>query len=341
MLIQRSEAPKKGLPDLDDFFKKLAPSFKKKVKDPFQEDKSNVGWWTLTIVLLLLVLIGFSSMITVKSGEALIVTRFGAYYKTYNPGLHWTIPVIDQRTLVNLQETATASIQPQNLTEDGNLVNVSVNLAYQIIDPKAYLFSGSTEEAITADLSEATTAVISQSNFADLLNNANWKQVGSNIAGNLNDLSQYGIKVTGVQVQSVEVPNALTQDFSSAISAAETNVKQSLSDANTFAAALQPLGAQQAANALSYADAEKFATMVNATRDAAEVSSLVPAYQTDSEVTLAYLPLLLENNWHNVQAISAAGSSSGSQMNTNQASYLRWQSASQQQQAEGANNEEN
>lgn len=341
-MIQLSEAPKSGLPDLDEFFRKLKPGFAKKNRDPFQSRKAGLRWWVFIILLLLLVLIGFSSMITVKPGELLVVTRFGAYYKTDHPGLHWTIPVVDQRIIMDMQATQTVSYQAQNLTQDGVLIKASVNLAYQVTDPKAYLFAGNAPGVIQSALSQAATVVILKSSFVDLLNNANWKQIANNITANVGDLSRYGIKVTGVEVQNMQVPDALSHDFDATIANAQSQAAQMVQDANTFAKTLVPLSAQKAANAISYADAEKFAAMVNATRDAAEFSSLVPAYNTDAAATLAYLPLLLTNNWKSIQAVSTADADSRSRpINMSEARYLRWQSASDQQQAEEANNEEN
>lgn len=339
-MIQFSEVPKKGLPDLDDFFKRLTPSFKKKSNDPFEPKKSNIGWWVFIALLLLFVLATFSSMITVKPGQELVVTRFGAYYKTEGPGLHWTLPLVDNRSLFVLNHVQTASYQGQVLTRDGALVKISVNLSYQIKDPKAYLFTGNADSALQANLSEATTSIMLQSDFQDLMNDANWKQVGANINNELQDTSSLGIKVTGVEVINIGVPDALNQDFHSAIANAQATVKQMLNDANTFASTLQPIANQKAANSMAYAEAEKFAAMMNATRDAAEFSSLIPAYKADSAATLAYLPLLLENNWHNIKAISAANTNMNGlgASNNNQSAYLRWKSANK---VSGAQNEEN
>ncbi len=330
MLIQLNQAPKGGLPDLDEFFKKLSPGFKKKRKDPFEPHKSNWKWWTLIILILLAVLLGFSSRITVKHGENLVITRFGAYHATEGAGEHWTIPLIDDRIIVNLKVIQSVPFNGLVLTEDGSLVTVSANLAYVIQDPRVYLFSGQAAGALQAALSQATLTVLLKSKFADLLDNANWKSVAVNISQNLGDLSTYGIKVTGVEVQSIRIPDALAGDFNTTLANAEGQAKQLTGDANAFAVNLQPLAAQKAASSLAYADAAKFATMVAATRDAAEFNSLVPAYDGDANATLAYLPLLLANNWRNIRAITAAGNQNSiTQRGGSQAAYLRWQSATQ------------
>ncbi len=334
MLIELNEAPKNGLPDLDEFFKKLAPNFKKKSADPFEPKKSNLRWWIVTAVILLLVLIGFSSMVTVKPTENLVITRFGAYYKTDGAGLHWTIPIVDQRTIIDLSQVQTIAYEGQVLTMDGDLVNVSATMAYQIEDPKAYLFFGNVSGALQSVLSQAVTTTILQNNFADLLNNGNWKQLGTTVTSNVADLSSFGVKVTGVELQNIAVPPPLSESFNTVIANAQDQVKQLLADANTFAETLQPLAAQKASGSLAYADAEKFATMLNATRDAAEFNSFVPAYQADAAATLAYLPLLIENDWHNLQAIAGADGASPSD---NQAAYLRWRTAANQSASEAQN----
>ncbi len=345
MPAQFNEAPKGGLPDLDEFFKKITPTFRKKKSDPLNTapKKHNILWWVFVAVLLILVLLGFSSVVTVQSDEAMVILRGGVYYKTEGPGMHFTIPLYDERTIINLKQENIVNYSGENLTLDGALVQVSANLAYQVTDPKTYLLTGSDQNALQGALSQAVTDIILQSHFSDLLTNSNWKQVGVNIQNNLTDVSQFGVKVTGVEVQSIQVPDALAGDFNSTIANAETQVKQLIQAANDFAAALQPLAAKKAATSLAYADAEKFATMVSATRDAAEFQSLIPAYQTDSATTIAYLPLLLANGWKNIQAIAAADTKKSTTpgAGANQAAYLRWQGAAQQSQAEAAQNENN
>ena len=335
MLIQLNQKPQKGLPDLDEFFKKLAPSFRKKHKDPFQSKKGNVGWWGLVAVLLVIVLGVFSSMVTVKPGEALVVTRFGVYDKTDGPGLHFTIPLINERTLLNLDEAHSLTYRGQNLTDDDSLIDVSANVAYKVTDPKAYLFSGNVNAAVQNELSQAVTMVMLQSGFAELLNDENWKSVAGNIQNNLGSLSQFGIKVTGVEIQKVRVPSALAGDFNATIANAQNQVKQIIADANAFAADLKPLAAEKAARSIAFADAEKFAIMVSATRDEAEFNSLLPAYQSNHAATLAYLPLLLANSWRSVHAISSEGATRATPRanKSGQAAYLRWQTAFQNQKA--------
>lgn len=332
MSFQFNEAPKSGLPDLDEFFKKLTPGFKKKNQDPFEPKKTNWSWWILISLVLVCVLALFSSIVTVNPGESLIITRFGAYYKTEGAGRHWLVPFADKRILINLNQTESVSYQGETVTEDGNLVNVNVSMAYQIQDPKKYLFGGNVQGALLAALSQASTAALLQNSFIDLLSSDNWKGVGLQINQNVGDLSKFGVKITGVEIQNIQVPNALSESFNKTISSAEAVVKQLIASANTFTQTLQPLAAQKASVAVAVANAKKFSVMVNANRDAAELSALIPAYQADGSAALAYLPLLLKSNVLKFTESPVSGSVNLVSQNNNSGAYLRWQSAIRQNQ---------
>ena len=332
---------KKGPPDLEEWFKKLGRTFAHQKKNPLQgstdQKESSPWWWVVMAVILLAVVLVFSSVVTVKPNEKMVLTRFGAFAAVEGPGLHWTLPLIDQRTLVDVTTVQNISDQALLLTQDGSTVKVSVMLNEVIVDPHAYLFFGAVPILLQKQLAAATLQVMAKQNALALLSANSWPDLSAQIQAALPDLRPYGVEVRGVVVSNVSVPDALSPQFNKLILNAETQVQQMTERANQFAASIQPLAAQEAAQTLQGANVQQFAILVNAQKEAAAIQSLQPAYAVNPNVTIAYLPTLLAQN-NLVSALLKGNQVMQSNQNT---AYLRWQAANQAQAQEAADAENN
>ena len=314
-----------GPPDLEEWFKKMGQSLVPKKKSPLlnqpEQKESSVWWWVIIAFILCLVVLVFSSVVTVKPTEKLVVTRFGAFNSVDGPGLHWTIPLVDQRTLVDVTQVLTVSDQGLFLTQDKSLVKLSVTLNYQVTDPKTYLFYGPVSTLLQQQLAAATTQVLQNQTAVSLLSTHAWTNLNTQIQAALPTLALYGISLQGVTVNNVAVPDSLSQKFNAPITTAQNQVQQMIDTANQFAASIKPLAAQEAEQALRNANTEQFSILVHAQRDAADLQSLQAAYAVNPAVTTAYLPILLQRN----SVTAALLGSSQSQMSNQNSAYLRWQ----------------
>ncbi len=315
-------------PDLEAYFKKAWAFLKgqRKAKNPITnrpERDASPWWWVAICVILLAVALIFSSAITVDQGQSLVVMRFSAYSHTDGPGLHFTIPFIDQRNVIDGLATQMVSNQGLMMTAEGNLVKTDVALNFVVSDPKTYVLNADANTLLQQALQNATVLVVLNQHLNDLLNQNNWKALGAVIQTALPSLSGEGVTVTGVQVSAIAVPDAVNATFSKVMGAAQSEVTQMISQANSFASSMQPLAQQKAESVLQYANAEQFTAVVNAQEDAAELASLVPAYQSNGGATLAYLPLLLQHSVRDLTAIQSGRGSLGSG-SSSQSAYLRW-----------------
>ena len=132
---------------------------------------------TVTLVIAAVFLWALSSMMfVVDQAEQAVITRFGSYYTTLGPGLHYKIPFgIDKKYIVpgsKVVQTAQfgfkttqggVSNQYQNniysestmLTGDLNIVNVEWIIQYRISDAKAWVFSVRDREQTIRDISRS------------------------------------------------------------------------------------------------------------------------------------------------------------------------------------------
>ena len=85
------------------------------------------------VILLALGLYGFAGVYQVDEQERGVIFRFGQVLPAeVGPGLHWNPPLIDQVDLVNVTQVQSHSHQALMLTEDENIVDVSLTVQWVI-----------------------------------------------------------------------------------------------------------------------------------------------------------------------------------------------------------------
>ena len=71
--------------------------------------------------------------------ERAIVLRFGKYAGTMQPGLQWNPPLIDEVITVNTTKIRASQVREVMLTQDENIVEVTMSLQYIIDDPVKFV----------------------------------------------------------------------------------------------------------------------------------------------------------------------------------------------------------
>ena len=144
--------PKQTPPDLEAFLrdlcKKIIALFKLRIfnKKPaimarsFSPIQLNTKAMGVIVVFCLLAWLAFG-LFKVNTVEQAIVTRFGKYSATFDPGYHWILRPIQQYTLVDTGKIKKFSTTVQLLTKDENKISVVLNIDYSIVNARNYLFS--------------------------------------------------------------------------------------------------------------------------------------------------------------------------------------------------------
>lgn len=327
-----------GPPDLEEWlrkaFKKVIPQKRTTLNDllpPDQQKSSGFGSW-LILPFLLVTGLGMSGIITVKPDEAVVIERLGVYQTTLPAGMHWTMPIVDRHISVSLdpQQVTASGLM---MTHDHALVNVNISLNYSVTDPKVFALQSSDVNALVqAYLQAAIVNVMQQGNIADLLDKNNWVALATTLQNNFNlTVANYGIQVQGIMINSINVPDALSDQFNQKISAAQTQVNTMMSAAQQYKDSMVPLATAKATQMAQDANAERVAVIVAGRANVAQFNVLLPAYQKDPEVLAAYLPLAVSSAMQGSVSGTDVSSSGGSTTNNSSAedAYLRWQSASQ------------
>ena len=97
--------------------------------------------YVLLALGILIIIFIIANIKVVPQAHAFIVQRLGAYYKTWNVGLHFKVPFLDNiARKVNLKEQV-ADFAPQPvITKDNVTMQIDTVVFFQITDPKLYTY---------------------------------------------------------------------------------------------------------------------------------------------------------------------------------------------------------
>ena len=131
-----------GPPDLDDIIRKMQQG----LGGLFGNRPPGVGrgisafaWLLIILVLAVIVVIDITYFIDQQ--ERGVVLRFGAYEKTWQPGLNFRLPwPVEEVIRVNVEQVRPLTHKAHMLTQDENIVDVEVAVQWKIKDPADYLF---------------------------------------------------------------------------------------------------------------------------------------------------------------------------------------------------------
>ncbi len=92
--------------------------------------------WFLIVLVVIILIIAFTSIKIVKQAEVYIIERLGKFYKVADAGLTIIIPFFDHvRSVVSLKQQ-TMDIPPQGvITKDNVTITIDTVVFYQITDP--------------------------------------------------------------------------------------------------------------------------------------------------------------------------------------------------------------
>ncbi len=251
-----------------------------------------------------------TSFFVVDTTERAVLTTFGQYTRTAEPGLHWKVPFGIQRNynvrteVVQVEEfgyrTDRAGLQtvyssqeyPEEatmLTGDLNIVDVEWIIQYRITDPKAWLFNFSSSERIRTirDISRsAMNMLVGDRTILNVLGPQRTAIETACLEIMNETLSGYdmGVKIIAVKLQNIVPPKGVQQAFE--------DVNKAIQDMNRLINEGKEAYNQQIPKARGQADqliqiARGYATeRVNKARgDVARFSSVYAEYRKAPEVT--------------------------------------------------------
>jgi len=287
--------PEQGPPDLDQVVKDLQKRFKSLFgggsgprstgtaggggRSPF-----NAGY----LVAIALALWAATGVYQNDQAERSVITRFGKYVGTTQPGLNWHLPwPIEKRQMVNIAEFLSFDDRTRMLTQDEALVGINLAVQYRRADPVPFVFNVRDPEETLKEVSEsAIREVIGQSRLEFVLEKGRQE-----ISARTKELIQRtitsyntGIEVISVNLQDVIVPEQVAPAQKDAIKAREDRDRANLA-AQTYANDILPKARGLAASQLEGARAYRERVVAEADGQTNRFAALAAEYERAPEVT--------------------------------------------------------
>jgi membrane protease subunit HflK len=208
----------------------------------------------IVIGVLIAIYLG-SGVFVVQDGQAAVVMQFGKYRYTAGQGVHWRLPYpFEAHEFVNIGQIRQVEIGRNNvvrlanvkdasmLTHDGDIVDVRFAVQFQVRKPTDYLFrSVDPDQSVMHAAQAAVRGIVGARSTNEILDQDRETMRQQLMAAIQQSLDQYesGLAVTGVTIQSVQVPDQVQAAFDDAAKVRQEN-ERAKRDAQAYAADLVP-----------------------------------------------------------------------------------------------------
>ena len=158
-------------------------------------------------VVLAIVIYFMTRIRLVRQTQKFIVERLGAYYKTWNVGLHFLVPFIDSVSQKISMKEQIQDYDPQAvITKDNVTMQIDAILFFQVTDPKLYCYGVENPMGAISSLCATTLRnVIGELDLDETLTSRD--VINEKMRCTLDDATDsWGIKVHRVEVRNIIPP---------------------------------------------------------------------------------------------------------------------------------------
>lgn len=200
--------------------------------------------WLIGAVVLLAIWLLWTSLHQIGPQQRGIVTYFGRYSETLNPGIRVTLPApIASVTKVDVAKVRVDDFPREGggenltLTGDQNIMDLAYTVRWNVENPRDFVFQLHDPSTTVRDTAEsAMRAVLATTTLQDAIGagrtviEARVQQAMQQI---LDDYKS-GVRIQGVSVKQASAPAALIDDFN-AVTAAQQKAVSNLNNARSYA----------------------------------------------------------------------------------------------------------
>ncbi|MCZ6709916.1 MAG: FtsH protease activity modulator HflK [Gammaproteobacteria bacterium] len=281
-----------GPPDLDEAFKKLQAQLAGIFGGGRGGGSGTGNGISFNMIGGLLVLVGIAyglfGIYQVDAQERGVVFRFGAALDdVVLPGLHWNAPIIDVVEKVNVTRVNSVKHQALMLTEDENIVDVSLTVQYVVGDPKAFLVEVRNPNVSLGHATEsALRHVVGSSSMDDVITSGR-AAIAAEVQERLQSyLDAYG---TGILVSKVNIdesaPPTQVRDAFNDVQKAKEDEQRVINEANAYAESIIPESRGEAQKQIEQANAYRDQVVARAEGETNRFEKLLTEYHLAKQVT--------------------------------------------------------
>jgi membrane protease subunit HflK len=186
----------------------------------------------------------FTSAHPIGPKEGAIVTTFGQYTRTLQPGLNWTAPwpfqIVDTEKVSEFRAETIPNGDAQKLmlTGDQNLVDLSYVVRWNIKDLKQFRFQLADPENTVREVAEAAMrASVAEHDLDSVFSGAGRADIELRVTERMQallDAYRSGIAVQGVQIKKTDPPSEVMDAFKD-VTAAQQDAESTVNQAEAIA----------------------------------------------------------------------------------------------------------
>lgn len=268
-----------GVTSFDDFVKKSRDRFGGR----FPTGGDGRPYWLYGLIAFLLIWVLFTSIHRIGPQERGVVTVFGRYWATLNPGIgfSWPAPVgrVEKVDVERIREFTIPRGEGENLilTGDQNVIDLTYQVRWNISDPQLYAFQMAEPDQTIEEVAEsAMRAVVSRMTLEEAIG-AGRSDIEQRVQQTMQQLLgdyRAGVIIQGVAVNRSAPPSPVNPQFLE-VSAAQQQAQSYINDARAYALQL---------TARAQGEAAAFEKVYTEYRAAPEVTQRRMYYETMEKI---------------------------------------------------------
>lgn len=241
---RRPGPPLRG-PDLNEWLNRLRSEANRLLRGPGGHGIRAPAIWAIVALIALGWLL--TGVFVVEPNEEGVITRFGVYSRSVEPGLHFHLPapieaaqlvsVTNQnKTVIGGSQGAQEPDESLMLTGDENIVDLSFTVQWHVSDAAKYLFDIRDPDAAVKSVAEsAMREVVGRNKLTDIITSGRdtVQNETLDLMQKILDRYQSGVTVDAVQIQNANPPPEVVPAYQD-IARAGQDAQSYINDANKY-----------------------------------------------------------------------------------------------------------
>ena len=273
-----------GPPDIDEALNKL----KEKLAKFGGGSGGGSSKGLLPVIFMVLAIIwGLLGFYQVDEKEQAVVLRLGKYSDTLGSGLQWNPPFIDSVTTVRVTEERQYQARGLMLTQDENIVEISLTVQYNIANAKDFVLSIKNPVRSLQHATDSALRHVVGSTGLDGVISTGREEVAVSTAEKLQDLLNVytsGINVVKINIEEARPPTEVRAAYDDVIKARE-DLERLVNEAQAYSNGVIPEARGEAQRLREEAEGYLSQVVSKSEGEAKRFTSLLKEYKKAPRVT--------------------------------------------------------
>lgn len=239
------------------------------------------------VLAVLVVIYGIWSAFQIDSAEQGVVLRFGKLHRVVEPGLNWHLPPFESYYKVDVTRMNSHRVHEEMLTGDTNIVGVTLEVQYRVIDPAAYLLKVANADTVLRNATDSALRHVVGSKTINAVLSTEREDLRASVQRRLQEyLDEYstGLLVSAVVLDSTAAPAAVREAFQD-VARAREDEDRFKQEAEAYANSVIPEARGRAQRLREEAEAYRAEIVDRARGEAERFGKLLTEYKRAPEVT--------------------------------------------------------